>query len=82
MLRHSRRFGGPIGQLALAVNRGDARAAQQVLDTCADGSLAYHRSGRTEAIWRTALSSDQPSYHDYLHALHAGPQGDLATPSG
>ena len=76
MLRHSRRFGGPIGQLALAVNRGDARAAQQVLDTCADGSLAYHRSGRTEAIWRTALSSDQPSYHDYLHALHAGPQGD------
>ncbi len=31
---------------------------------------------RTEAIWRTALSSDQPSYHDYLHALHAGPQGD------
>ncbi len=27
MLRHSRRFGGPIGQLALAVNGGDAARA-------------------------------------------------------
>jgi len=31
MLRHSRRFGGPIGQLALAVNAGDALRAEQVL---------------------------------------------------
>jgi exodeoxyribonuclease V alpha subunit len=31
MLRHSRRFGGPIGQLALAVNAGDVDAAAAVL---------------------------------------------------
>ena len=31
MLRQSRRFGGPIGQLALAVNGGDAARAQEVL---------------------------------------------------
>lgn len=31
MLRHSRRFGGPIGQLALAVNAGDADGAEAVL---------------------------------------------------
>lgn len=31
MLRHSRRFGGPIGQLALAVNRGDVDGAMDVL---------------------------------------------------
>jgi exodeoxyribonuclease V alpha subunit len=31
MLRRSRRFGGPIGQLALAVNEGDAARAEAVL---------------------------------------------------
>ncbi|HEY0490489.1 MAG TPA: exodeoxyribonuclease V subunit alpha [Telluria sp.] len=31
MLRHSRRFGGPIGQLALAVNAGDVERASEVL---------------------------------------------------
>lgn len=31
MLRRSRRFGGPIGQLALAVNDGDAARAEAVL---------------------------------------------------
>ncbi|WP_308622179.1 AAA family ATPase [Massilia sp. Se16.2.3] len=31
MLRHSRRFGGPIGQLALAVNAGDIGGAESVL---------------------------------------------------
>jgi exodeoxyribonuclease V alpha subunit len=31
MLRHSRRFGGPIGQLALAVNAGEVALAEAVL---------------------------------------------------
>jgi exodeoxyribonuclease V alpha subunit len=31
MLRHSRRFGGPIGQLALAVNAGEVARAEAVL---------------------------------------------------
>ena len=33
MLRESRRFGGPIGQLALAVNAGKAALANSLLDT-------------------------------------------------
>lgn len=76
MLRHSRRFGGPIGQLAQAVNRGDAAAAQQVLQTCADGSLAYHGGCRIETVWHVALAAHQPSYRDYLHALHHEPRDD------
>lgn len=76
MLRHSRRFGGPIGQLAQAVNRGDAAAAQQVLQSCTDGSLAYHGGCRIETVWRTALAAHQPSYRDYLHALQQGPGDD------
>ena len=78
MLRHSRRFGGPIGQLAQAVNRGDASAAQQVLQNCTDGSLAYHGGCRIEAVWRVALAAHQPSYRDYLHALQHGPGDDHA----
>ncbi len=37
MLRHSRRFGGPIGQLALAVNGGDSVRAEAVLREGAGG---------------------------------------------
>jgi exodeoxyribonuclease V alpha subunit len=37
MLRHSRRFGGPIGQLALAVNAGDVGRAEAVLRSGAEG---------------------------------------------
>jgi exodeoxyribonuclease V alpha subunit len=38
MLRHSRRFKGAIGQLALAVNRGDADAARATLLTSVGAS--------------------------------------------
>lgn len=41
MLRRSRRFGGPIGQLALAVNEGDAARAEQVLRAGGDGGQLH-----------------------------------------
>jgi exodeoxyribonuclease V alpha subunit len=68
MLRHSRRFGGPIGQLALAVNRGDPAGAQQVL-----------RSGAAEVRWlehptqHAVVGLAVEGYADYLRLLQQGP---------
>ena len=56
MLRHSRRFGGPIGQLALAVNDGDTARAEDVL-----------RAGGESVRW---LEHAQPA--QLLHLAHAG----------
>jgi exodeoxyribonuclease V alpha subunit len=41
MLRESRRFGGPIGQLALAVNAGDAARSVALLQGDRGGALAW-----------------------------------------
>jgi len=49
MLRESRRFGGPIAQLALAVNEGDAPAATALLQETADSSIEW-RDARSPAI--------------------------------
>jgi len=40
VLRESRRFAGPIGQLALAVNRGDGAAAIDLLRSSPDGAVS------------------------------------------
>ena len=83
MLRQSRRFEGPIGQLALAVNTGDADAAWACL-----------RGGNTVAWPLQALQPDSPqtvcalalgstgqsSYTDYLRLLAPSPAG-LDAPS-
>ena len=80
MLRQSRRFDGPIGQLALAVNAGDA-----------DGAWACFRAADTSAFPLLALQPDTPlavcalalgasgqaSYSDYLQALRRGPAGPV-----
>jgi exodeoxyribonuclease V alpha subunit len=77
MLRHSRRFGGPIGRLALAVNAGDVEAAAAVLrapgaqDVEGAGALRWiERAQQQNAI---ALAVD--GYRPYLELLAAGPQG-------
>ncbi len=91
MLRHSRRFGSAIGQLAQAVNAGDARAAQAL--------LAGHRAGPGSAadagiIWRAAPDQASPatvlalavqgreqapaSYADYLTLVQQGPSAFAA----
>ncbi|WP_417282570.1 exodeoxyribonuclease V subunit alpha [Comamonas sp.] len=44
MLRKSRRFGGPIGQLAQAVNQGEARQALALLEE-------HSRLGRSAVLW-------------------------------
>jgi len=41
MLRTSRRFGGPIGQLALAVNAGDLSAASALLKAAPGGAVEW-----------------------------------------
>jgi exodeoxyribonuclease V alpha subunit len=69
MLRHSRRFGGPIGRLALAVNRGDVDAALAVLRE--GGPLRWiEHAHQHHAI---ALAGD--GYRPYLEQLKAGPTG-------
>jgi exodeoxyribonuclease V alpha subunit len=51
MLRHSRRFGGPIGQLALAVNAGDAMRAEAVLRGGGEAPRCAGSSTRTSTTW-------------------------------
>ena len=68
MLRHSRRFSGPIGKLALAVNAGDVEATHALL-----------RSGVAEVRWLEHAQQQQlvqlamTGYQPYLALLAAGP---------
>ncbi|MFP5392586.1 MAG: exodeoxyribonuclease V subunit alpha, partial [Gammaproteobacteria bacterium] len=70
MLRRSRRFGGPIGQLALAVNDGDVARAEAVL-----------RGGHDEVRWLEKAQQQQvvqlalEHYQPYLALLEAGADG-------
>ena len=72
MLRHSRRFGGPIGQLALSVNAGDAPAAQAVLRGESDGALHWIDGAHQHQVVSLALAGYQP----YLELLREGPPGE------
>ena len=68
MLRSSRRFGGPIGQLALAVNAGDIARVHEVL-----------AGGGPEAEWqddasqRSVVQMAVDGYRPYLDRLRADP---------
>ena len=72
MLRHSQRFGGPIGQLARAVNDADAALAASLAQPNADAPLhVAEKASITEAI---ALATNgragaSASYRDYLLPL-------------
>ncbi len=72
MLRHSRRFGGPIGQLALAVNAGDAPAAEAVLRGGGEGALRWIEGAHQHQVVSLALAGYQP----YLELLREGPGGE------
>ena len=71
-LRHSQRFGGPIGRLALAVNEADAAMAASLAQLNPDAPLhAAEKVDITEAI---ALATNgragaPASYRDYLLPL-------------
>jgi exodeoxyribonuclease V alpha subunit len=79
MLRHSRRFGGPIGRLALAVNAGDVEAAGAVLrapgaqDVEGAGTVRWIEHARQQHA--IALAVD--GYRPYLELLAAGPEAGM-----
>ena len=77
MLRQSRRFEGPIGQLALAVNEGKASAAWACLR--AGGPLQALQPDTPQAVCALALGSMGPSsYADYLRLVPQNPEGSDA----
>ncbi len=74
MLRHSHRFGGPIGQLALAVNAGDVLAAQQCL-RAGEPSVAWIEAAGPPQLMQLALQGRAGvggGYQDYLQLLRQG----------
>jgi exodeoxyribonuclease V alpha subunit len=79
MLRQSRRFKGAIGQLALAVNRGDAAAVRACLggaDNAVASPVSALQPSSPQAVCALALgASGKPSYADYLRLLQTGPAG-------
>jgi exodeoxyribonuclease V alpha subunit len=60
MLRKSRRFDGPIGQLALAVNAGDAEAAWACFKTFLDHVASMRAPTHPERASPTALETAMP----------------------
>ena len=84
MLRHSRRFKGAIGQLALAVNRGDAAAARAAFSLAVGAvptpgsvsALLALQPTTPQAVCDLALGAHgQPSYADYLRLMQQQPEG-------
>ena len=76
MLRHSRRFGGQIGKLALAVNAGDAALATQLLAQDPSGAVLASPMHQVQAAVQLAVQgrADAPAcYADYLRLVQAGP---------
>jgi exodeoxyribonuclease V alpha subunit len=80
MLRESRRFGGPIGQLALAVNAGDAAASADVLRKSEQGKVAWIDPAQSSDLLQLALAGRAGAaggYQAYLKMIGAGgPEGD------
>jgi exodeoxyribonuclease V alpha subunit len=77
MLRHSRRFKGAIGHLALAVNRGDAAAARAVLFGNFVGASPRSRMNAQDADRNSssALLALQPNTPQAVCALALGTSG-------
>jgi exodeoxyribonuclease V alpha subunit len=78
MLRESRRFGGPIGQLALAANGGDARAAAALLRADTSPALHWLDAPTTAAVVRLAVDGRAGApggYRSYLQVLKQRPVG-------
>jgi exodeoxyribonuclease V alpha subunit len=82
MLRQSRRFKGAIGQLALAVNRGDAAAARACLggpDNAVTSPVLALQPSSPQAVCALALgATGKPSYAEYLRLMQTGPAGQGA----
>ena len=77
MLRQSRRFGGPIGELALAVNRGDAATAGECLRAGIGAILHWSTKDTPAAAVRLALTGRAGAaggYRGYLEKLRERPK--------
>ncbi|MDZ7591891.1 MAG: exodeoxyribonuclease V subunit alpha [Rubrivivax sp.] len=78
MLRHSHRFGGPIGELALAVNRGDTTRAAALLQAAPDAALHWLQAHSPAAVVRLAVdgrAGAQGGYTGYLQVMQQRPEG-------
>ena len=78
MLRHSHRFGGRIGELALAVNAGDANAASALLSAAPGEALQWPPTAAPSAVLRLAVQGRPGApggYATYLQALRQRPAG-------
>jgi len=76
VLQKSHRFDGPIGQLALAVNRGDAATAAGLLRADPQGPVAALPSPAAAAVWPVALRGRpgaEGGYGVYLQLLSQRP---------
>ena len=72
MLRHSHRFSGPIGQLALAVNAGNSALALQLLASPSEGALAVFDNAPQELLVQLAVhgrAGASGGYVAYCQAL-------------
>jgi exodeoxyribonuclease V alpha subunit len=76
MLRQSRRFSGPIGALAIAVNTGDVEEARAVLRSDDSGQLLWTDGAQQEDVLALAVDGREHAeggYRDYLKLVKAGP---------
>ena len=76
MLRESRRFGGEIGRLALAVNAGDAGTAESLLTTAAGPGVFWMQQAQPQAVVELAAqgrAGASRGYGDYLAAIRQRP---------
>lgn len=88
VLRQSRRFAGPIGELALAVNRGAGAEALALLRAATDGTVALVQPGDAQAVARLAVHGRAAAEGGYAACLQllaerpaAGPAGPATEPT-
>ncbi|OBV40882.1 exodeoxyribonuclease V subunit alpha [Janthinobacterium psychrotolerans] len=75
MLRHSHRFGGPIGALALAVNEGRPDLAKACFASDAGHKVAWKVAAQPDEVLRLALAGRTGApggYRPYLELVNAG----------
>jgi exodeoxyribonuclease V alpha subunit len=75
-LRKSHRFDGPIGQVALAINAGDAASAREMLHARTDGAIAIRLVASAGAMLPLAIDGRQGApfgYRGYLERLAQRP---------
>jgi exodeoxyribonuclease V alpha subunit len=81
VLRRSRRFSGPIGELALAVNRGDGAAALATLRAAPNAAVSLIETadaGVVPRLARVGRPGAVGGYRNYLDALAQRPADPAA----